>query len=204
MFARITPTLLTLTIFLTACGPEATPTMSPADVQGTAVAAAWTMVAATQQAIPTDTPVPPTETPSPTPPPTFTPVALATLSTLPTATSVVVAAGTDTCLHPINMGEAGPMKRVRIENETGSTVTLSLTLWTPNTFGQCGAMSWADKPKYWTEIIEIPTGSWYAWAWIKNKNGESTASGSFVIGTSKSDDILRLVIKKEVIGFYGP
>ena len=57
---------------LSACGPEPEPTMSAADVQGTAVAAAWTMVAETQAAIPTATPIPPTETPLPTALPTNT------------------------------------------------------------------------------------------------------------------------------------
>ena len=51
---------------LSACGPEPEPTMSAEDVQGTAEAAAWTMVAETQAAIPTATPIPPTITSSPT------------------------------------------------------------------------------------------------------------------------------------------
>ena len=54
-------------VLLTACGPKATPTMNPADVQATAFAAASTMVALTQAAIPTATPIPPTETPVPLP-----------------------------------------------------------------------------------------------------------------------------------------
>ena len=205
MLVRIVPILLTLAVLLTACGPEATPTMSPADVQGTAVAAAWTMVAATQQAIPTATPVPPTETPSPTPSPTFTLVALSSLAAPATTTPAVVAAGTDTCLHPLNIGEAGPKKRVRIENESGGTFNLSLNLWTPNAFGQCGALYYSNQPKYAKFTVELPAGSWFAYAWITLPGGKSSeAPGSFVVGTSKSDDILRLVIKKDVIGFYGP
>ena len=91
MLKKILPILLALTILLTACAPQGTPTMAPADVQNTAVAAAWTMVAMTQAAIPTATPLPPTETPSPTPLPTFTaePLIIPTLEPLilPTATS---------------------------------------------------------------------------------------------------------------------
>ena len=56
MLKKILPILIALVVLLTACAPQAAPTMSPADVQGTAVAAAWTMVAATQAAIPTNTP----------------------------------------------------------------------------------------------------------------------------------------------------
>jgi len=65
--------IMLVSIFLlSACGPEPEPTMSAEEVQGTAVAAAWTMVAETQAAIPTATPIPPTETPPPTPIPTNT------------------------------------------------------------------------------------------------------------------------------------
>jgi hypothetical protein len=59
-------------LVLTACGPAPEPTMSPADVQGTAMAAAMTMVAETQAAIPTATSIPPTEPPTATPFPTNT------------------------------------------------------------------------------------------------------------------------------------
>ena len=59
-------------LFLSACGTPAEPTISAEEVQGTAVAAAMTMVAQTQAAIPTATPIPPTDTPAPTPLPTNT------------------------------------------------------------------------------------------------------------------------------------
>lgn len=65
-------TILASILLISACGPEPVPTISAEEVQGTAVAAAWTMVAETQAAIPTATPVPPTETPLPTPLPTNT------------------------------------------------------------------------------------------------------------------------------------
>ena len=59
-------------LVMTACGPTPEPTMSPEEVQGTAMSGAMTMVSETQAAIPTATPIPPTETPSPTPLPTNT------------------------------------------------------------------------------------------------------------------------------------
>src|SRR5690349_8533555 len=141
MLKRVAPILLGIALLLSACGSQGTPTMAPADVQNTSVAAAWTMVAATQQAIPTATPLPPTETPSATPLPTFTPLPLPTLpaQSLPTATQ---AAATGDCLGPLNMGEAGPTVKVRIENQTDGTFTISLNLWTPNDFGQCGALAY--------------------------------------------------------------
>ena len=73
MLKRVLPILLALTVFLSACATPAEPTANPVDIQNTAVAAAWTMVQATNNAIPTNTPLPPTEVPSQTPLPTFTP-----------------------------------------------------------------------------------------------------------------------------------
>ncbi len=195
--------LLAAATFLAACGPEPAPTLSAADVQSTAIAAAWTMVAATQQAIPTNTPIPPTNTPSPTLPATATP--FPTFAQLTPPSPTIAAGDPNNCNKPLNMGEAGPKKRLRIENNSGGTsLNLSLGIWTPNLFGQCGYLSWSNKPGYWKEIVEIPSGSWYAYAWITLKQGSSESSGSFVLGPSKSDDILRLVIGKDSIALIGP
>jgi hypothetical protein len=206
MLKKILPILLALTVLLTACAPQSTPTMAPADVQGTAVSAAWTMVAATQMAIPTSTPLPPTETPMPTPLPTFTLVpviptipALQPL-VLPTATSAV-ASDPNNCNKTLSMGEAGPTKNVRIENENKGQVNLSLTLYTPNLFGQCGSISYV-LAKGEKSTIGLPSGYWYAYGWVLNP--PSTAEGSFYIGPSKTQDLLRLIIKKDVIVWVGP
>ncbi len=195
MLKRVTPILLGIAVLLSACGPQGTPTPSPADVQNTAMAVAMTVVAATQQAIPTATLPPPTETASITPPPTFTPLPLPTLpaQSLPTATQ---AAATGDCLGPINMGEAGPTVKVRIENQTGGTFTISLNLWTKNDFGQCGAMSFAIG-KNEKKVVSLPKGSWYAYAWITHKDGSSsTASCSFFLRVG-DEDLIRLLVSKE-------
>jgi len=205
MLKKILPILIALVVLLTACAPQAAPTMSPADVQNTAVAAAWTMVAATQAAIPTNTPVPPTEVPSPTPLPTFTPepLVIPTLPQLALATPTTAAAASDpnSCLKPLNMGEAGPIKRVRIENETSGQVNLSLNLWKPNLFAQCGALAYVVK-KGQKIIIEIPNGDWYAYAWVLDP--PSTGEESFYLGPSKTKDLNRLVIRPDNVIFIGP
>jgi hypothetical protein len=193
MLKRVLPILLGLAMLLAACGPDEPPTMAPADVQNTAVAAAWTMVAATQQAIPTATPLPPTETPSPTPPPTFTPLALPTLpETLPTATQ---AAATGDCLGPLNMAEAGPTVKVRIENDSGGQMTISLNLYTKNLFGQCGALSY-NIAKNEKKIVSLPKGLWWAYAWITAGNSSSTSSCSFELRVA-DEDLIRLIVGKE-------
>ncbi len=117
MIKKIIPVLAVLAIFITACGPQGTPTMSSAEVEGTAVSAAWTVVAMTQLAIPTATLPPPTETPSPTPLPTFTPLPLPTLDLLLQPTATQAAAGsTGACDGIMNVAEAGPKSNIRFEN----------------------------------------------------------------------------------------
>ena len=200
MLKKILPILLALTVLLSACAPQGTPTMAPADVQGTAVAAAWTMVAATQMAIPTNTPLPPTEVPSPTSLPTFTPepLLIPTLAPLviPTATSAPSDPGN--CLKPLDVGSAGPTTPMRIENESGGSIRVSLNL-SPNAFGQCGSLVY-DVPINGKQVIALPKGTWWAYAWVTYKNGTSgTASGSFIIRIG-DNDLLRIIVGKETIG----
>src|SRR5688500_456508 len=87
-------------LLATACGAQATPTANPVDIQHTAEAAAFTMVAQTQESLPSVTPLPPTNTPIPTivatntPLPTLTPDSLGTA--LPTAAGITPAANIPT------------------------------------------------------------------------------------------------------------
>ncbi len=193
MLKRVLPILLGVAVMLAACGPQGTPTMPPEDVQNTAVAAAWTMVAATQQAIPTATPLPPTETPSPTPLPTFTPLALPSLSqTIPSPTQAVAAGD---CLGPLNMGEAGPTVNVRIENQSGGAITISLNLNPKNAFGQCGALAY-QLGKNEKKIVSLPKGFWWAYAWVTLNNTSSTSSCSFELRVG-DEDLIRLLVGEE-------
>jgi hypothetical protein len=202
MLKKILPVLV-LTVLLTACAPQAAPTMAAADVQGTAVAAAWTMVASTQAAIPTSTPLPPTEVPSPTSLPTFTPepILVPTLPPLALATPTMVAAPSNpnNCLKPLNLSEGGPPKNLYIVNGNKAAINLSLNLYKPNTFGQCGSLSYTLE-KGGSRTVQVSSGYWYAYAWVLEP--PSTASGSFVIGTGRSSGG-RLVIKQDTVSYYG-
>lgn len=199
MLKKLIPVLSALAILLTACGAQGTPTLAPAEVEGTAVSAAWTMVAMTQLAIPTATPVPPTEIPSPTPLPTFTPLPLPTLELIaPTATQVSSSSG-GSCNGPINLGEAGPTSNVRIENNTGGSITISLNL-TASAFGQCGAMSY-QLAKNGKQTVGLPRGDWWAYAWVTS-GGNSTASCSFTIRPSDFD-LQRLIVDKNSCKMIG-
>ena len=136
-------TLLGSILLISACGPEPVPTMSAEDVQGTAVAAAWTMVAETQAAIPTNTPVPPTETPSPTALPTNTTVPLV-VATLPLAAepTATTASSVDECNKLLQSSAAGPTAPIKIINETKAPINLSLFL-NKTVFGECGYRSYS-------------------------------------------------------------
>lgn len=198
MLKKILPVLAVIAIFITACGPQGTPTLAPAEVEGTAVAAAWTMVAMTQLAIPTATPLPPTETPSPTPLPTFTPAPLPTESAplvLPTATQA--AGGQDNCLKPLNVAEAGPQSNVRFENDSGGNVQLSLNLST-NLFGQCGTLVYtlAKKEKL---VVSLPKGEYFAYAWITYSDGDTSNASGYINNRVGDNHQFDVVIRKETI-----
>ncbi len=62
---KITTTILVaiLVLFLDACGAKPSPTVSAMDIADTAQAVVFTMIAETQTALPTATPLPPTATP---------------------------------------------------------------------------------------------------------------------------------------------
>nr|MDQ3007938.1 hypothetical protein [Chloroflexota bacterium] len=96
-------------LLATACGAQATPTANPVDIQHTAEAAAFTMVAQTQESLPSATPLPPTNTPTivatNTPLPTLTPDGLGT--SLPTAAGITPAANIPTFTPQVSSGSGG-------------------------------------------------------------------------------------------------
>ncbi len=190
-------TSILLATLLVACGPQGTPTMSPADVQGTAVAAAWTMVAQTEAALPTATPIPPTDTPSPTPLPSDTPAASAT-SAFATVPPTLNVSGTDNCVHPLNVGEAGPTHPTLIKNQSGGSMNLSLNLYAINAFGQCGALSYSNVGKNNSFTVQLPAGNWFAYAWVTLKGSSREVSGSFFVQPAQFDKI-ELCVREENI-----
>lgn len=172
-------TLGLLSIFLiSACAPQAAPTMDPMDVQHTAEAAAFTMVAQTQESVPTNTAIPPTETASPTPPPTLTSIpfatgdpALATATLLPTSAQQQSSGSTeDDCNKPLTAWD-GPSANFSIFNETRpqGTIVLSLHVTTPR--GECG---------YLTDLSSGPVGSYSAGAFVDGEK-DFKVFGGFVI-----------------------
>ena len=196
---RIKQNVLTLSVALvliiSACTAQAAPTVNPLDVQHTAEAAAFTKVAQTEEAIPTNTPNPPTATTSPTIPATLTPNATFTVDPLfPTATglSTVVSINTsaDTeanCNKPLTSWQ-GPTATFSIVNETKPKGTIILSLYVVTELGECG---------YLTDLSRGPAGLYSAGAFVEGRRdfkvfgGFSIRDGNYKI-TVRNDKIVAL------------
>jgi hypothetical protein len=199
MLRKFIPIMAVLALLLSACGADAAPTMSAEEVQGTAVAAAWTMVAATQEAIPTNTPIPPTETPSPTPDipptPTLEPLLLPTateLVILPTSTSAL---SQDACNRPLNIAEAGPQSRVRFNNRTGGTITSLSIYLNPNAYAQCGYIV-TTMSKNQVITLSLPKGDYWIAALINLGGNKSSYSSGPMINKVADNHLFDVMIDK--------
>jgi len=171
-----------IALALTACGPAAEPTMNPADVQGTAMAVAMTMVAETQAAIPTATTIPPTEIPSATPFPTNTlaPLSLASptqpIGVLPTNTTIPSVGSNDPCLQPLTSWD-GESAKLILQNNTKPKGHVVLALGFTTNMGQCGILSASfDGPA----SLTVPIGSFWASAFVDGKNDFKVFGGDVI------------------------
>ncbi len=191
--------LFLITLIVTACGPrvpEAAPTVNPVDLQSTVAAAAFTVIAETQAAIPTATPPPPTATFTYTPLPTLTllplPSSEGTLTPIPGGN----AASDDPCLTkvlpPTLQGE--PI-RIRVDNSTRATVSLSVYLNQAGPNSECGYRSYTLAPGEYVVINNLVAACYTLWAWNPDPdeyfiatNGTSCldASNSWVFDISTS------------------
>jgi hypothetical protein len=171
-------------LVLTACGPTPEPTMSPADVQGTAMAAAMTMVAETQAAIPTATPIPPTEPPTATPFPTNTvqPFSLETatpaqaVGVFPTNTRVPSVGANDPCNQPLTSWD-GESAKLILRNNTKPKGSVILALGFTTNMGQCGIISASFGD---TASLQVPIGSFWASAFVEGKKDFKVFGGDVI------------------------
>lgn len=181
-----------------ACGPEPEPTLSVADVQATALAAAQTMIAETQAAIPTATPIPPTETASPTLPATNTPVLLPTLE-LPTNLPPAQPTAADICNDSKHLipGVDGPKTRYQIINENNVPVNGSLYLSkTPH--GECGYRSFS-VPKNGSIVLELPIGCYSAWAWSTDPKKPINVAGYGLCANNTDKWVIKITSSRIVM-----
>ena len=153
-------------LLVSACGVEAaTPTSPAIDIQGTMAAAAFTVVAQTQAAIPTPTPVPPTPTVTDTPPPTNTPLALPSSEVTLTPAPGGNAGGDDPCINrPLPASVQGEV-RMRITNSTQADLSVMVYLLQAGPGSECGYRSYtlaAGEPLVLNNLVE---GCYTLWAW---------------------------------------
>lgn len=171
-------------LILGACAPQATPTTNPQDVQHTAEAAAFTMVAETQAAIPTNTPVPPTAVETATPPPTVTAIATLTsdsfLVNTPTGIPTLIpqqptassndGAAADTCNKTLTEWH-GPTAYFNIVNETRPQGTVILSLYVVTPQGECG---------YLGDLSRGPIGTYSAGAFVDGRQSFKVFGGFYI------------------------
>ena len=134
-----------LVLLLSACGAKAVPTVDPALVQASAVAAASTMIAMTQAAMPTEILAPPTPVPTNIPQPTPTILSLPTNPVLnppvlPAPTAVTSSSSGGECGGPIKASKGESLATIVINNKTNVLLQVSLYL-AKNSWGDCGFWS---------------------------------------------------------------
>jgi hypothetical protein len=177
-----------LMLIASACSPKAsTPTVSSQDIQHTAEAAAFTVVAQTLEAQPTNTPLPPTATQTLPALPTLTPIAtltadpsLPTAAGLPTiaapATSASIATSipvnssgptAENCEKPLTAW-TGPTATFTIKNETKPQGDVVLSLHVVSPRGDCG---------YLTDLSRGPIGTYSAGAFVNGQKNFKVFGG---------------------------
>lgn len=179
-------------------GEPAAPTMSVADIQSTAVSAAFTIVAETQAAIPTNTPIPPTITPTFTPVPTNTPMELPTLAA--TLTNTPATTSGDPCATRVLGKPLGKNTTIKIENMTKSRVAVSLYLNETASHNECGYRYYEISKNGSVVLTDLVFGCYNLWAW--NLDGKSfNSSGS---GCINNPDKWTFQVSEGMIKFIGP
>ena len=161
--------LFMITLLLSACGAssaQTTPTLNAVEVQDTVIAAAFTMVAETQAAIPTATPLPPTATFTNTPLATITLLPLPTLEATFTSAPSGNSGGDDPCVNqPLPAELQGETVRLRIHNST--RVTLALSVYLNQTTPQvvCGYRTYTITSEETLALNNVVEGCFTLWAW---------------------------------------
>ena len=154
--------ILIITLIISACGAKETPTANPVDLQSTMLAAASTLVAETQAAIPTATSLPPTATLTNTPLPTNTFLPLPTLGAAATPNP---GAG-DPCINQVLPASlTGQPIKIRVDNPTKGTINLTVYLQSGNPQGICGYRGYTLSAGGSLVINDLIEGCYSLWAW---------------------------------------
>jgi hypothetical protein len=169
-FSILANALVTILV-ISACGarnnPQTTPTVNLTDLQSTAFAAASTLVAQTQAAAPTATPLPPataTLLPVPTVGPTLTPLPAGTVVFTPTLDGSSIP--TDPCVNQVLPASLPGLKiKIRIDNPTKGTIMVSVNLQQSGPQSPCGYRSYSLTAGQSLVISDLVEGCYTLWAW---------------------------------------
>ena len=194
--------LTILSIFIitiiSACGPAPTPTLSVADLQGTAMADAWVSITQTQAAIPTAT-VTPIPTATFTPLPTVTPLLLLipTLAPISLATATSAGNSNNPCYNPPPVKPKGVMVQVKLVNNSKGLVDLNLGMENANTDGECATYFFRlgrfDEP-----VVSLLSACYWGFAYITDPTSNSKTIAPLCLNdTTKT---VPVSIGAEVIG----
>jgi hypothetical protein len=194
--------IATIAMIISACGAPAAPTMNAADVQSTAVAAAFTMVAQTQAAVPTATPLPPTEPPTQTPAATNTPLPLPTLDVTLAPTLVPTSTpGGDPCANRQLSPQRGRETVIRVVNTTKFPITVSMYLNETEGHGECGWRSFNLAKNNDIVYSDLVQGCYNLWAWSDDPKGRFRSNGGGCINNS---DKWTFEVSSATVKFVGP
>jgi len=154
--------------------------MAAVDVQNTAIAGAFTLVAQTEAAIPTATPLPPTEAATLTPLPTNTALALQQTQVATfTPAAAASTAGDDPCLTRIlSWSPKGRPAKIRIVNTTKAAVTVSVYLNETSDHFECGYRVYSISPRGDVMISDLVQGCYYFLAYNNDPKTPVNAQGS--------------------------
>jgi hypothetical protein len=156
---------LMLALVISACGAQATPipTVDPVDIQNTMAAAAFTMIAETQAAVPTSTPPP---TPTDTPIPTITLPPLPPLDATFTAAPSDNSGGTDPCINQVLPATlVGDPVKIRVNNTTKAALSFSIYLNQTTPQVKCGYRAYTIEPGQALVLNDLVEGCFTLWAW---------------------------------------
>lgn len=195
------PTLISILLItiISACGPTPAPTLSAADIQGTAVANAWVAITQTQAAMPTatQTPIPPTPTVAFTPLPAFTPypTLAPVVATLPD-TSV-----TDPCKGPAPVKPLGTTVTIKLINKSGGNVApISLGMMKENSLKECGIYTFS-LGKYEEPVVTVLAGCYWGYGYV-NGDKPSTPETADALCVTDTDKTTSIWITENLISFH--
>jgi len=177
-----------ITLIISACGAQATPppTIDVVGLQSTAAAVALTMIAETQAAIPTVTPLPPVAANTNTPAATNTLLPLPFSDVTLTPVSNGNSGGGDPCINQVLPATlVGNPVKIRINNSTKATLSFSIYLNQTTPGGKCGYRAYTIAPGQALVLNDLVEGCFTLWAWNPDPDEYFiVTNGSTCINTS--------------------